>query len=36
VGTVKITDVETHMANAKIVSGDIKANDIVELNIDNP
>lgn len=36
VGTVKITDVETHMANAKIVSGDVKANDIVELTGDSP
>jgi hypothetical protein len=36
VGTVKITDVESHMAHAKIVRGDVKANDIVELNSDNP
>lgn len=36
VGMVKITAIETHMAHAKIVSGDVKANDIVELNIDNP
>lgn len=36
VGTVKITGVETHMANAQIVSGDVKANDVVELNSPNP
>jgi hypothetical protein len=36
VGTVRITEVETHMANAKIVSGDVKANDVVELNASNP
>ncbi|MFA4902293.1 MAG: hypothetical protein WC600_06055 [Desulfobaccales bacterium] len=36
VGTVKITEVESHMANAKIVTGDVKPNDIVDLNIENP
>jgi hypothetical protein len=36
VGTVKITEVETHMAWAKIVTGDIKANDVVELTNSNP
>ncbi len=36
VGTVKITEVETHMAWAKIVIGDVKANDVVDLNIANP
>jgi len=36
VGTVKITEVESHMANAKIVTGDVKANDIVDLNVENP
>ncbi len=36
VGTVKITEVESHMAYAKIVTGDVKANDIVDLNSDNP
>ncbi|MFA5183688.1 MAG: hypothetical protein WC405_20455 [Syntrophales bacterium] len=36
VGTVRITEVETHMASAKIVTGDVKANDIVELDISNP
>lgn len=36
VGTVKITEVETHMAWAKIVTGDVKANDVVELNSSNP
>ncbi len=32
VGKVKITDTESHMAHASIVSGDVKANDVVELN----
>ncbi len=32
VGTVKISDIETHMANAKILTGDVKVNDVVELN----
>lgn len=36
VGKVKITEVESHMANAKIVSGDVRANDIVDLDISNP
>jgi hypothetical protein len=36
VGTVKITEIETHMAHATIERGEVKANDIVELNIDNP
>jgi hypothetical protein len=36
VGTVRITEVESHMANAKIVSGAVKANDVVELNMSNP
>ncbi len=36
VGTVKITEVETHMAWAKIVTGDVKANDVVDLNTANP
>jgi hypothetical protein len=34
VGTVRITEVESHMANAQIVTGDVKANDVVDL--DNP
>ncbi len=36
VGTVKITEVESHMANAQIVTGNVKANDIVDLNIEAP
>jgi hypothetical protein len=36
VGTVRITEVESHMANASIVSGDVRANDIVELTTSNP
>ena len=36
VGKVRITEIETHMAHATIVSGDVKANDVVELNIVNP
>lgn len=36
VGTVRVTAVESHMANASIISGDVKAYDIVELNISNP
>ncbi len=36
VGTVKITEVETHMAWAKILTGDVKANDVVDLNSENP
>jgi hypothetical protein len=36
VGKVRITEIETHMTHATIVSGDVKANDIVELNIVNP
>jgi hypothetical protein len=31
VGTVKITEVETHMAWAQIITGDVKANDVVDL-----
>ena len=31
VGTVKITETESHMANAKILTGDVKENDIVDL-----
>jgi hypothetical protein len=36
VGTVKITEVQTHMAWAKILTGDVKANDVVNLNTENP
>jgi len=36
VGTLKITEVETHMAWAKIITGDVKANDVVDLNTANP
>lgn len=36
VGTVKITEVETHMARAKIITGKVKENDIVDLNVNNP
>jgi hypothetical protein len=36
VGTVKITEVESHMAYAKILTGDVKANDIVDLKAENP
>lgn len=32
VGTLKITDTESHMANAKILNGDVKENDVVDLN----
>ena len=32
VGTVKITEVETHMAWAQIVNGDVKAHDVVDLS----
>ncbi len=32
VGTVKITETESHMANAKILSGNVKENDVVDLN----
>lgn len=32
VGTVEITGIESHMANAKIISGDVKENNVVELN----
>lgn len=32
VGRVKITSVESHMANAQILNGNVKPNDIVELN----
>ena len=32
VGKVQITKTESHMANVKILSGDIKQNDVVELN----
>ncbi len=31
VGTVKITEVESHMARAKILTGDVKAHDVVDL-----
>ncbi len=31
VGMVKITEIESHMASAKIIDGDIQANDVVEL-----
>lgn len=31
VGTVEITDIESHMAKAKIRSGDVKQNDVMEL-----
>jgi hypothetical protein len=36
VGTVKITEVESHMAYAKILTGNVKANDVVDLNTENP
>ncbi len=36
VGTVKITEVESHMAYAKILTGDVRANDIVDLKPENP
>jgi len=32
VGKVQITKTESHMANVKILSGDVKQNDVVELN----
>jgi len=32
VGKLKVTGVESHMANAQILSGNVKVNDIVELN----
>lgn len=32
VGRVQITNTESHMANAKILTGDVKENDVVELN----
>ena len=32
VGRVKITETESHMANAKILNGDVKVNDVVELS----
>ena len=31
VGTVKITEVESHMAWAKIITGDVKVHDVVDL-----
>jgi len=36
VGTIKITEVESHMAYAKILTGDVKANDVVDLKAENP
>ena len=36
VGTVKITEVESHMAYAKILTGNVKANDIVDLSTEKP
>jgi hypothetical protein len=32
VGRVKITNTESHMATAKILTGDVKEKDVVELN----
>lgn len=32
VGKLQITKTESHMANAAILSGDVKQNDVVELN----
>lgn len=32
VGRVKITNTESHMATAKILTGDVKENDVVDLN----
>jgi len=32
VGRVKITETESHMAHARILNGDVKEQDIVELN----
>ena len=32
VGKVQITKTESHMANVKILNGDVKQNDVVELN----
>lgn len=32
VGRVKISETESHMANAKILNGDVKVNDVVELS----
>ncbi len=31
IGTVQITEVFSHMANAKILKGDVKAHDVVDL-----
>lgn len=36
VGTVKITEVQSHMAYAKILTGDVRANDIVDLQGEKP
>jgi len=36
VGTIKITEVESHMAYAKILTGDVKANDVVDLTTEKP
>ena len=32
IGTVQITEVFSHMANAKILKGDVKIHDVVDLN----
>ena len=32
IGTVQITEVFSHMANAKILKGDVKVHDVVDLN----
>ena len=32
IGTVQITEVFSHMANAKILNGDVKAHDVLDLN----
>lgn len=32
VGRVKIIETDSHMANAAILNGDVKANDVVQLN----
>ena len=36
VGSVKIMKVESHMAYAKILTGDVKANDVVDLTTEKP
>ena len=36
VGSIKITEVQSHMAYAKILTGDVKANDVVDLKTENP